>query len=89
MSRTELRSQVEDVDGLRCCWPGCESAKWIQMAHLRGIGMGGRKSADELSNVCLLCEYHHNLLDGRTHQGLRKELGLLLGWVVNHKRGAR
>jgi hypothetical protein len=50
--------------------------------------MGGRESADTISNVAMLCRVHHDLLDGRTHAGLRRELGILLtAWVGEHRRG--
>ncbi len=60
-----------------CEYAGCfEPAE--EMAHLEGTGMGGRESADVLDEVAMLCKYHHDLLDGRTHKGLRREHGRLL-----------
>jgi len=35
------------------------------MAHIEGIGMGGRKSADTPGNVLFLCIPHHDQFDGR------------------------
>lgn len=37
----------------------------LEMAHLKGVGMGGSRHRDELDNVAILCQYHHDWLDGR------------------------
>jgi len=34
------------------------------MAHLHSIGMGGRRSADQLGNVAALCRDHALMSDG-------------------------
>lgn len=52
------------------------------MGHLEGTGMGGRESADVLENVAMLCRFHHDLLDGRTHHGLRRAHGACLRAVI-------
>ena len=92
--RQELRAEALVLDAGRCVWPGCQplglaapQRTKLEMAHLRGTGMGGRASADQISNVAILCSDHHDLLDGRTHAGLRRELGLLLtGFVAVSRR---
>jgi hypothetical protein len=48
------------------------------MAHIVGKGMGGSREANTLDNVIMLCRYHHDLFDGRTHEGLHRELAALL-----------
>lgn len=57
----------------RCEWPTCD-AYGDHMAHLVSRGMGGSIAADTLSNVAWLCRYHHDILDGRQHTGLRREV---------------
>lgn len=82
-TRTQLR-QIVDEWAATCEWPSCDILAFdslgdgLQLAHIHGIGMGGRPSADTLGNVALLCRYHHDLLDGRTHAGLRYAVGNLL-----------
>lgn len=86
--RAELHDQALHLDRFHCAWAGCSVTMHLEMAHLRGVGMGGRESADTISNVAMLCRVHHDLLDGRTHAGLRRELGILLtAWVGEHRRG--
>lgn len=86
--RSELHDQALHLDQYRCAWAGCYITSNLQMAHLRGVGMGGRPSADVISNVAMLCPAHHDLLDGRAHAGLRRELGTLLAaWVRTQRRG--
>ena len=86
-TRTELRADLVEISGGVCEWPGCKE-RMKEMAHIHGIGMGGRRSADVLPNVAGLCRYHHDLLDGREKRGLRYELGELLGVWVDTKRSA-
>jgi hypothetical protein len=63
------------------------------MAHIRGIGHGGRPSADELANVWMLCRRHHDIYDGREHAGLKKAMGdlvielLALRFIVSRREG--
>ena len=65
MTRSELRVQVMDRAGGRCEFPACSLPGELQMAHLRGSGMGGSKYRDTLENLAALCPYHHDWLDGR------------------------
>lgn len=78
MTYSDRRSLLRDQAIVRsrggCEHPGCP-ATGSQMAHLRGIGMGGRASADTLGNMMMLCLHHHDLLDGRSRHGLRRVLG--------------
>ena len=86
VDRRDLRAEAEKIDGRGCVWPNCRTVG-EQLAHLRGVGAGGRPSADTLSNVALLCRFHHDLLDGRSHAGLRVAVGdLLAGYVALSRR---
>lgn len=62
-TRSELRAQVIERSGGECEWNGC-FLQGRELAHLRSIGMGGRKSADTLSNVAWLCQRHARASDG-------------------------
>lgn len=62
--RSELRAQVAARSAGFCEWPGC-SSPGEQMAHVHGIGMGGRRSADTIGNVWWACVWHHDMFDGR------------------------
>ena len=50
--------------GHRCEFPDCEMPLPLEMAHLKGSGMGGSKHRDVLNNVAMLCRHHHGWLDG-------------------------
>lgn len=62
--RRELHAYVRERSLGLCEWPAC-IGNGEEMAHIRGIGMGGRASADKKSNVLYLCRKHHDILDGR------------------------
>lgn len=66
--RSELRAAaVERARGV-CEFPGCVRTD-IEMAHIRGSGMGGSRYRDDIDNVAMLCGAaspgHHDWLDGR------------------------
>lgn len=72
-----LREELIDRAHGRCEWSSC--GEWgSDMAHLDGRGMGGSAQRDRLDNVAFLCRFHHDLLDGRSHAGLRREVVKLL-----------
>ena len=79
--RKSLRDQVIWRERGGCAHPGC-LATGSQMAHIRGVGMGGRPSADTLENVLWLCVSHHDVLDGREHHGLRRVMGDLYAEII-------
>lgn len=79
-----LRGIVERRSRGYCEWSRCQSFG-EQLAHIRGKGMGGRPSADQLDNLALLCVRHHDLLDGREHAGLRVAVAELLAQVIELK----
>jgi hypothetical protein len=59
-------------------WPEAD----YEMAHISHRGMGGSRKANTLDNVIILCRYHHSLFDGRTHEGLHRELAALLRTLI-------
>lgn len=56
-----LRRQLRARDG-RCIFPGCSNAIWVHAHHLEHRVALGRT---ELSNLVLLCGFHHRLV----HEG--------------------
>lgn len=88
MNRSDLRAEALERDG-GCVWPQCTGTEPLEMAHIRGIGMGGRPSADTLDNVAILCRFHHALLDGRSHFRLRVELSNLLSAYLSDSENQR
>lgn len=70
--RQELRAQVADISGGMCEWPRC-SRPGVELAHLRSVGMGGRKSADTLGNVMWACRDHARISDGEYGAGGRAQ----------------
>ena len=82
---SELRERALERANYKCEWPGCNSKKWLEMAHLRAKGMGGRdrEISDDPMNVCMLCKEHHDIFDGRQRQGSKREYtNLLKGFLV-------
>ena len=80
---SDLRAVVLERDR-GCVWPACESGERLQLAHLKHRGMGGSKTRNTEDNCVMLCELHHNCLDGRTGLGiLRLELSEMLKHVAN------
>lgn len=75
-SRTELRAYVRDRAWGLCEWPRCGDPG-DEMAHVYGIGMGGRPSADRPENVAWLCRRHHSMLDGRSRLQWGAAAGLI------------
>ncbi|HEX9763635.1 MAG TPA: HNH endonuclease signature motif containing protein [Acidimicrobiia bacterium] len=42
-----------------CTWPGCRrSARWCDVHHIVSWAEGGETV---ITNLCLLCRYHHTL----------------------------
>ena len=77
--RSELRAAVQERSRGICEWSRC-STRGEQLAHLRGLGMGGNPdlTRDVEANVMFLCVYHHDILDGRSVKGRRFEVTELL-----------
>ena len=58
------------------------------MAHILGIGMGGRNKKEkyDLNNVAMLCKLHHDIYDGRTISLAKKEYRILLKSYLDYER---
>ena len=81
--RSDLRAEALERDGWQCAWPTCDvEASWLEMAHIWPIGMGGRRDADVIDNVWMLCKYHHDLFDGRVPQKQREYRALAAAYVA-------
>ena len=63
---SELRSGAWERAGGRCEFPGCSQIRMLEMAHLKGKQMGGSRYRNVPENVAMLCQHHHDWLDGRT-----------------------
>ena len=85
--RSELREAALERAGGRCEFPTCTYQRpRLQMAHLLASGMGGSKFRDVLDNVAMLCEMHHDWLDGRiTANGRRFENEAIIRAVLNRE----
>lgn len=80
-----LRAEVYERAQGACEWPGCTDPG-TQLAHLTHRGMGGSRVANTPDNACLLCERHHDCLDGRTGLGtLRWELNEMMRYEITHR----
>ena len=77
-ARGKLRQQAMDLSGGMCDWPQCPRPA-VELAHLHSIGMGGRKSADTLSNVAVFCWNHARASDGlyRNRDWYEEQLALI------------
>ncbi|NNC41951.1 MAG: hypothetical protein HKO03_01770 [Acidimicrobiia bacterium] len=80
---SDLRLYVMDRAGGLCEWPSCTS-RGEQMAHMRHRGMGGSPNANTPDNVRWWCVYHHDLFDGRRHDGLVREMRAILLLAEKH-----
>ena len=76
--RSDLRAAVFERDGGRCIWPRCVEAA-DELAHFHSVGMGGRESADAMSNAGALCWSHARMSDGEHGEGGRS------GYVRAHR----
>lgn len=85
MEIDELREQARRRNGDHCEWSHC-GAYGEQLAHLHHRGMGGSELANRLNNVMWLCQMHHDLLDGRQHAGLRRELAYCLQQIIDYRQ---
>jgi len=54
----------------------CRGRFRLVLAHIKHKGMGGSKSRDTVDNILQLCQYGHDLFDGRI---TRREFDRLLG----------
>ena len=71
-SLSPLREEALKRAGGRCEWAYCNDNKWLELAHIKGIGMGGNKRRKyDIDNVCILCKWHHDIYDGRQSSGAK------------------
>ena len=71
--RSVLREQAMERAGGRCEFPDCRLPRpRLEMAHLRGSGMGGSKYRDDFANTVMLCSPHHDWLDCRSTPNMRR-----------------
>jgi predicted restriction endonuclease len=69
-SLSDIREIAIERAGNRCEWAYCGDNKWLELAHIQGIGMGGSKKRKfDINNVAILCKYHHDIYDGRQRVG--------------------
>src|SRR6056300_1170197 len=75
INKSELREKALKRAGYQCEWAGCDERQWLEMAHIKAIGMGGRDRniSNDPENVAILCKYHHDIFDGRQQVGAHKE----------------
>lgn len=84
----QIRELALDRANHSCEWPKCYSKEWLELAHIIGIGMGGRNKKEkyDLENVVILCKFHHDIYDGRTISMAKKEYRTLLLSYLDHVR---
>lgn len=71
-SLSPLREEAMKRAGGRCEWAYCNDNKWLELAHIQGIGMGGNKKRKyDINNVAILCKWHHDVYDGRQSSGAK------------------
>lgn len=87
MSLSDLRTQALERSEYMCEWPNCYSKEWLELAHIKGIGMGGRDKATkyDINNVAILCTMHHQIYDGKTISYAKREYRELLKEYLNLK----
>ena len=67
---SQIREHALKRAGGSCEWAYCNDNKWLELAHIQGIGMGGNKKRKfDLNNVAILCKHHHDIYDGRQRVG--------------------
>tara|TARA_Y100001963_G_C6735362_1_gene426093 strand:- start:647 stop:1021 length:375 start_codon:yes stop_codon:yes gene_type:complete len=67
INKSKLREFALKRAGYECEWANCNERQWLEMAHIIGIGMGGknRDISNDPNNVCILCKRHHDIFDGK------------------------
>jgi len=85
---SELREQALKRARNACEWPNCGNTNWLELAHILGIGMGGRDKASkyDINNVAMLCKRHHDIYDGKTVSGAKRDYRDLLQAYLNRYR---
>ena len=86
--KEEAAAEVTALQGETCLLPSCSSA-WDHKAHIEGSGLGGRASTFVIENIAGLCEYHHDVYDGRIMQGRGQLLQEFLRFMLHTIRQER
>lgn len=77
--RSELRAAAMERALFGCEWPPAHHPIGrLEMAHVIPLGSGGR---DEISNVWMLCKYHHDMYDGREKRSLGEQRRLVQAYL--------
>jgi hypothetical protein len=81
-----IREEAFRRAGNVCEWANCSSSKWLELAHLKDIGMGGNKARKyNVDNTAVLCKWHHDIYDGRQSMGTKVAYRELLeGYLDRH-----
>jgi len=85
---SEIRELALKRANYACEWAYCTDKNWLELAHILGIGMGGRdkQSKYDLNNVAILCKYHHDIYDGRRNNGTKRAYrDLLMGYLKRER----
>ena len=83
----QIREQAFIRAGNVCEWANCEDNKWLELAHIKDIGMGGNKNRKyNLDNTAVLCKWHHDIYDGRQRMGTKVAYReLLMGYLKRER----
>ena len=85
----DMREHALERANYKCEWADCDNTHIrLEMAHLVGIGMGGRNKDTkyDINNVAMLCKQHHDIYDGRIQSLAKKEYRKLLTAYLNLSR---
>jgi predicted restriction endonuclease len=85
---SELREEALKRARYKCEWAYCTDTNWLELAHILGIGMGGRDKASkyDINNVAMLCKRHHDIYDGKTISGAKRDYrDLLMGYLKRER----
>ena len=65
-----IREKAMERANYSCEWAYCTDSRWLELAHIQAIGMGGSpKKKFDINNVAILCKHHHDIYDGRQRVG--------------------
>ena len=82
-----IREEAFRRAGNVCEWANCSSSKWLELAHIKDIGMGGNPTRKyDIDNVAMLCKLHHDIYDGRTISYSKREHRQLLKSYLDYAR---
>ena len=83
---SEIREVALKRANYACEWAYCTDNKWLELAHIHAIGMGGNpKRKFDINNVAILCKHHHDVYDGRQRTGANFAYRELLTGFLSRK----